>query len=183
MNTRGAAEAAPPRGTPLGLSRATLAAMTRRVFLPLAAPPEPLPQLDAVRSKLGGRVGGQVVSGVGEPVDVDHAGSSQPGVVLFSDGEHADVYLGRGRVQRTRREKLGPHAGELPSELRQVALEIRVFAGLREGERVRYVDREQGLSEALLVEKCRFGAVVLRADERLMGVGFRNLWPLESGVS
>lgn len=155
----------------------------RRVFLPLAAPPEKLPQLDAVRSKLGGRVGAQAVPGAGELVSVEHAGAWQPAVILFAEEDQADVYLGGGRVQRTRREKLLPRAGELPSELRQVALDIVVFAQLREGERVRYVDRDQGLTEAVLVEKCRFGAVVLRADERLMGVGFRNLWPVESGVS
>jgi hypothetical protein len=144
--------------------------------LPVAGPP---PSLDAVRRRLGGRAATD--AGAGDLVRVELAGTEKVGVVLFALGDEVQVWLDtglpRGLVKRTRRELTLPHEGPPPSELASVADDARVFGSLREGERVRYQPAPGTFGEGTLVEKCRFGGLLVRDDGVVVGVGFRRLWP------
>ena len=63
----------------------------------------------------------------------------------------------------------------LEGELLAVSRDARSFAALSEGERVQY-QHEGGIGEGTLVEKCRFGALIQRADGAVIGAGFRRVW-------
>ena len=58
----------------------------------------------------------------------------------------------------------------------RVAAEMRLFAALVDGDRVRW-QRTGGVAEGCIVEKCRYGAILVTRDGRLIAVGFRRLWP------
>jgi hypothetical protein len=107
------------------------------------------------------------------------AGAERVGVVLFIHGDDLDVWIDHGLVRRTRRASTRPARGPVSKELSGVAGDARVFGGLMEGQRVRY-QHEAGFAEGLLVEKCRFGALLERDDGVLVGVGFRRIWPAAS---
>ena len=64
-----------------------------------------------------------------------------------------------------------------PPELSTVANDARVFGSLAEGQRVRYEPDPGHFAEGTLIEKCRFGGLVLLEDGTLVGVGFRRIWP------
>jgi hypothetical protein len=154
-------------------------------------------RVDEVRRRMGGRASSD--PGVGQLVRLRL--SDEYGVVLFRTGEQLDVWLGGGKVQRTGQaaveplrpstEPADPHSSDsagrrtagparpaqLP-ELLGVAADVRVFASLNEGARVRYSATSDSMEEGTLVEKCRYGALILRDDNTLMGVGFRRIWPV-----
>lgn len=158
--------------------------MQRKVSLPLtqlsaAAGP---PTVDAIRKRLGGRAAGEAGAGeiVGLPAD---AGGVKQAVVVCSSGDDLFVWVAEGIVRRMPRSESLPPGLETPRELLAIADDARVFGGLFEGQRVRYRDEHGELAEGTLVERCRFGALVLRADEVVVGVGFRRLWPASSALS
>jgi hypothetical protein len=95
------------------------------------------------------------------------------GVVLFVRGDQLDVWLHGDVVRRVRRLDVRPAGEEEARELLPVARDAVAFAALREGERVHYV-HQGGMGEGALVEKCRFGGLVERADGTVVGVGFRR---------
>lgn len=147
--------------------------MARR--LPLRRAPE---AVDAVRRRLGGRAAtepcaGELVSLATGP------GMVRTGVVLYASGDVIDVWLHDailgGIVRRTRRDKASPFHGAVPRELATVAADARCFGALREGQRVRFQPEGESATEATLVEKCRFGAILARDDGTVVGVGFRRL--------
>jgi hypothetical protein len=154
--------------------------MPYRLSLPMIfADAKAPPNVDVIRKRLGGRTSTE--AGAGELVSLPVAkGSSKVGVVLHVKGDELDVWVDAGLVRRTLRARTGPAFGTAPAELTAVARDARVFAALQEGQRVRY-EHEEGLDEATLVEKCRFGALLLRSDGILVGVGFRRLWPVGDG--
>ena len=98
------------------------------------------------------------------------------GVVLFGQGEEVHVFSKAGWVRRTTRDALTQVAVP-PPELDPVANDVRVFAALEEGHRVRFQDLA-GIAHGTLIEKCRYGAVIRRDDATVMGVGFRRIWPV-----
>lgn len=152
---------------------------SKRPSLPLlsSVPEKAAPTLALVRERLGGRALSQ--PGMGEVVRYEpRPGQVMVGVVLFVDDRQADILLGeRGIVHRARRDALTP-LGEPPTEeLLKLAADVRVFAALSEGDEVLYVDAKGELGQGVLVEKCRYGGLVARKDEVVMGVGFRKLWP------
>jgi hypothetical protein len=53
---------------------------------------------------------------------------------------------------------------------------MRLFTSLVEGERVRW-ERGTEVAEGCIVEKCRYGAIIVSRDGRVVAVGFRKLWP------
>lgn len=148
--------------------------MNRRLFLPLAdGNPDASPTVDVVRRRLGGRASTE--PGAGEIVAVaSEQGAARTGVVLFVQGEDLDVWLEGGVVRRTRRSKTVEAKGA-GDDLLSIARAARIFAGLAEGQRVHY-QHQSGVGEGVLVEKCRFGALVERGDGTVLGVGFRRLW-------
>lgn len=158
-----------------------------------ATPPGGKPTVDEIRRRLGGRA--STGPGAGELVTLTIPGGEElPGVVLFADGDDVDVWveqpgssvavaLGSAVVRRARRSDLRPLRAPALKDLGDlvaVAGDARVFGALLEGQRIRY-PTEQGVTEGILVEKCRFGAVVERSDGSLVGVGFRRLLPAQPG--
>lgn len=136
------------------------------------------PTVDVVRAKLGGRA--STDRGAGEVVSVDVGGGlSQTGVVIFTRGEDVDVWTGEGVVRRARWNVVQIVHGPAPDALAQVAADAATFAGLAEGQRVRF-RHDTGTGEGTLVEKCKFGALVERDDQTVVGVSFRRLWPSEA---
>ena len=96
--------------------------------------------------------------------------------MLFSSGDEVHVFSNAGWVRRTTQAAL-TRVPEPGAALSAVADDVRVFATLEEGHRVRFQDLA-GMAQGTLVEKCRYGAVVRRDDQTVMGVGFRRVWPL-----
>lgn len=132
----------------------------------------PSSTIDAVRARLGGRARTDLQAGR----VVCFLDTGAIGVVLFGQGEEVHVFSNAGWVRRTTASALSAVAEPEP-ELRAVADDVRVFAALQEGHRVRIQDRA-GMAEGTLLEKCRYGAVVRRDDATIMGVGFRRIWPV-----
>lgn len=132
------------------------------------------PKVDEVRKRLGGRAS----SGprVGEVVRIRAEGEELSGVILAATGERVDVWVGQGTVRRVQADAVSRFRGEVPLELRTIASDITVFASLAEGQRV-MATLDGDLIEVTLAEKCRYGALVVRDDDVLMGVGFRMLSP------
>ena len=146
--------------------------MSRR--LPLKSP---TPSVDATRRRLGGRAA--TGPGAGDLVLVTTAlGLLKQGVVLFADGDRLDVWIAQDTVLCTTRERTAPLRSISAGELGAVAADARVFASLREGQRVQYLHAQADLADATLVEKCRYGALLLRDDGTVVGVGFRRVWPV-----
>ncbi|HTA94127.1 MAG TPA: hypothetical protein VK745_31325 [Polyangiaceae bacterium] len=148
--------------------------MSRRVSLPVNDPGAPRPKstLEAVRARLGGRARTDLQAGR----VVCFLDTGATGVVLFGRGEEVHVFSNAGWVRRTTVDAL-THVDEPAADLHAVANDVRVFAALEEGTRVRFQDRS-GIAQGTLIEKCRYGAVVRRDDAAVMGVGFRRIWPL-----
>ena len=147
--------------------------MARRVFLPVTDSKErPASTLEAVRARLGGRARTDLQAG--RVVSFLDTGLS--GVVLFGQGDEVHVFSNAGWVRRTTAQAVT--RVEAPAaELEAAANDVRVFAALEEGTRVRFQDRT-GIEHGTLIEKCRYGALVRRDDARVLGVGFRRIWPL-----
>jgi hypothetical protein len=172
----------------------TVCSMARRHSLPLFAlgqvslglDQEQRPTVDAVRKRLGGR--GATEPGAGELVLLTTAGGDElPGVILFTAGDEIDVWVDQraalspvparaGVVRRARRADAAPLRGPPPKELDAVAGDARLFGSLLEGQRIRFQTGD-AFGEGVLAEKCRFGALVVRDDGTLLGVGFRRIWP------
>lgn len=161
--------------------------MNRRLKLPVvdaidAAATTPTPE--ALRRALGGRLASPSSPELGRCVSLDGQ-SGRPVVVLFADEGEVHVWVGQGRVRQARRESVQGYEGEVPAEEAAIARDIARFAGLSEGEPVAFLHRQPGgpTERGTLVEKCRFGALVLRPDGTLVGVGFRRLWRAEPGLN
>ncbi len=132
------------------------------------------PRVDVARRRLGGR--GTSQPGTAELVElIEGSSAGQRGIVLFVSGDELDVWLAPGRVQRTIRAHVRPVADLDNPDFRLLASEVETFAQLREGTRVRYVDGAL-FKEGTLVEKCRYGGLVLRDDQHIVAVGFRKLY-------
>jgi hypothetical protein len=129
----------------------------------------------AVRKRLGGRATSD--PGAGEVVRIVRGTAPDVlGVVLFASGDELHVLTDEVTVRRTSRTHVSPAHGTSSEALASLAADARVFGSLLEGQRVRYVDGAS-LAEGTLVEKCRYGAIVVRDDRTLMGIGFRMIWP------
>jgi hypothetical protein len=178
--------------------------MARRVSLPITDKLlESLgpPTLAAMRAKLGGRVvwtsapgdalrvgaivsllhsppqsAGDPLPSTGEVPSPDPAATTRLGVVLALSPIDADVYLTRGMVKRTLASLLTLHAGDVPAELAAIRPSIEAFARLEEQQEI-WFDRGNGeISEGVLIEKCRYGALVGDRESKVLGVGFRKLF-------
>ena len=157
-----------------------------RVFAPSERPPalKKKPSVEAARTRLGGRMpdGGSPPAGVGIGCIVSAAapggGARKPGVVVFATAQEAHVLLDGARLRRMTPAELLPHDGDVPALLVKLAADARVFSLLSEGQPVRYADDAGGFRAGKLVEKCRYGALVLRDDGAIVAVGFRKLWPV-----
>jgi hypothetical protein len=140
------------------------------------------PSLDSARRRLGGK---PVSPSTRAPGLVVHAilrdGQRHRGVVLWSSEQDCDVWFEDGVARRVRGSAVSSYGGAIPESLARISAEARLFAMLAPGERVRWQRStpEQGGSagEGCIVEKCRYGAILVTRDGRLIAVGFRRLWP------
>lgn len=137
----------------------------------------PNPSVETARRHLGGR--GSTTAEAGGIVSIEGKGGvAAIGVVLFASESEVDVWIDEGIVRRLAPWQVTPFAGVVPETLLQLAADAKAFAELREGQRVRYATKGGVASDGAIVEKCRFGALVLREDGKLMAVGFRKVWSL-----
>jgi hypothetical protein len=135
------------------------------------------PSIDAARTRLGGRVSGVSRRAPGSLVMARlRDGTRRPGVVLWASETHCDVWFADGLARRTRAESVRSYYGHVSDHLGRVAVEMRIFATLSEGQLVRW-ERAVAAGEGCIVEKCRYGAIVVTRDGKLVAVGFRKLWP------
>lgn len=132
----------------------------------------PRSTLEAVRARLGGRARTDLQAGR----VVCFLDTGATGVVLFGQGDEVHVFSNAGWVRRTTSGALTVVEQPGP-DLNDVANDVRVFAALEEGHRVRFQD-VSGIAHGTLLEKCRYGAVIRRDDQAVMGIGFRRIWPL-----
>ncbi len=139
--------------------------------------PSSRPSIDAARRRLGGKPNVPSTRAPGVAVEaVLRDGSKRKGVILWSSDRECDVWFDDGAARRIRASAVTSFGGGVPEELARIAAEARLFALLAPGERVRW-QRQNGVAEGCIVEKCRYGAIVVTRDGRLVAVGFRRLWP------
>ncbi len=122
---------------------------------------DPRVTLADARERLGGRVlshgrAGEIVR-VGDVV----------GVVLHSDASFCDVWTLDDRARRVAVAEIAP---EQDARFADAAMSAREFARLEEGSSVVF----DGTTQGRLIEKCRWGGLVARADGRIFAVGFRR---------
>lgn len=156
-----------------------------------ASGPSGPPTVDEARAALGGRraarsgvASGGASGGAGAEAEregdgvrfTDARGSAREGVVVCASAAELDVWIGDGRFQRLAAGRASPLPLGEGHPLAEVAADARVFAGLAEGTPVHFVRRSGEIGEGVLVEKCRYGALV-EADARIVAVSFRRLWP------
>jgi hypothetical protein len=135
------------------------------------------PTIESARKRLGGRPGAPSTRAPGSFVHAALSdGTQHAGVVLWATDGHCDVWFDDCLARRTRAEVVSALVGPAPERLWRVAAEMRIFAGLVEGDLVRW-QRAGGVVEGCIVEKCRYGAIVVTRDGKLVAVGFRKLWP------
>ena len=152
----------------------------RRLNLPLlpelAAPDDAKPRMEAARKQLGGPGDTDGLAGVTARV-ATRQGVHRVGVVLYADAREVDVWFEGSLVRRTARAELVTVDPAQHPELDAVIADVKVFAALCEGERVRWSTAEGAPGEGRMIEKCRYGALVATDDGRVLAVGFRRLWP------
>jgi hypothetical protein len=157
------------------------------------------PSVDAARARLGGRLerGERGARGQAKPrfqagdlvkvtVRVPQEGEppQELGVVLAVLGSEVHVLRDSASVRRVAFEDVELHRdGTVPSELQALAGDARVFGALEETQEVRFQDDQGGLAQGQLVEKCRWGALVMNRNGAIVAVGFRRLWPLDAGAT
>ncbi len=108
-------------------------------------------------------------------------GVRHAGVLLWSTGRTCDIWCDDGLARRARSAAVLPRRGPAPESLVRVEAEVRMFASMNEGDRVRW-ERTTGLAEGRIVEKCRYGAIVVTRGGKVIAVGFRKLWPAGTDV-
>lgn len=155
------------------------------------------PSIDAARARLGGRVNeidtppagfapGVLVTFPFGDSAARAAGDDRRmhGVVVFASQNEVHVLYDGVRLRRLSPSDVTLHeGGEVAVELEKIAGDARLFGQLAPGQSVRYADESGGLVNGKVVEKCRWGALVLREDGAVVAVGFRKLWPSPTGAS
>jgi hypothetical protein len=110
-------------------------------------------------------------------------GEPRVGVVLSRDADGTTwVVTAEAEVRRSTAQDLRPFTGLVPHELASHREDALFFATLRERTDA-LVRTPRGSDEpVVVVEKCRFGALVARADGSLLAVGFGSFVPAPSGT-
>lgn len=152
------------------------------MFGDLLEKPATAPTLENARKRLGGKANRSAQTGVVvRLLDSEEAeGAASIGIVLYADEHELDVLLGERTLRKTKLELTIPAGAE--SVDAALLADVRVFASLEEGQRVRFED-EAGSADGLLVEKCRYGALVAKDDGKILAIGFRRLWPVSKALA
>jgi hypothetical protein len=136
-----------------------------------------MPALEVARRKLGGRTAVPSERAPGALVEAAlRDGLRHAGILLWASAGTCDVWFDDGIARRARSEAVRPRARPTPESLVRVEAEVRMFASFAEGDRVRW-ERPTGITEGRIVEKCRYGAIVVTRGGKVVAVGFRTLWP------
>lgn len=162
--------------------------MVKRLSLPLLkelSTSSSLPTVEQLRQRLGGRlVDVSELPPPGRLVQLQQAGDERRlGVVLFTMQGRTDVLFERGLVRRTTSDQLFPALGSTPEALQKLAKSVQRFAAMNEGDAVLVLSPGETAGNevaCVLREKCRFGALVERADGGLLGVGFERVAPVQT---
>lgn len=139
------------------------------------------PRADEMRAQLGGRAA--TPERAGELVELETSEwVSLCGVLLGESGDQQLVLVRGGVVRKADKARVQPlreaSSGQASEAgLRELAERVKRFASLHEGDSVRIEDASLGQTEGILVEKCRFGGLVLRQDGSLLAAGFSKLEP------
>ncbi len=146
------------------------------------ATPAPRPSIDVARARLGGKPEVDEAKGAaflcGQHVSFGAAGAERTtGIVVYASPSEVHVMLDAARVRRVAAGEVATEGGEPLGALATIAADVRVFSLLTEHHAVRYATASGELEGGKLVEKCRYGALVLRGDGVIVAVGFRKLWP------
>lgn len=151
------------------------------------------PSIDTARARLGGRIDevdvapggfapGVVVTFADRPAYPGIEATRQPGVVVFASKKEVHVLLDGVRLRRFPPTDVRIHdGGDVAIELEKIAGDARLFGQIVEGQSVRYADETGTLVSGRVIEKCRWGALVLNERGAVVAVGFRKLWPAPSG--
>lgn len=133
----------------------------------------PGPHLDQARRSLGGAYAEDAdASMIGRLVRA----SSHEGVVLHADGATVDVLVSAGVVRRVARAGVVALDDVALSPLRRrMADDVRRFAAMPTGRRARFLAEAGAEAEGLLIEKCRYGALVALDDGRVVALGFSRM--------
>jgi hypothetical protein len=142
--------------------------MPRRVSLPISD--DKRLSLARARQKLGGHAASH--GDAGQLVRVFRSEERRVGVVVWSDDASCDVCLERDRIVRVAKRETVPAVVVATSPLVPIAHAAKRFSALREGETV-HVDGHA----VKVVEKCRWGALVARADGTILAIAFQRLTP------
>ena len=141
------------------------------------------PTVDKARSALGGRgstgpEAGTVVAVPGGVLGRDI------GVVVYASATERDVWVGGGKLKRVPADRVEAATdGEVTAGLLTIAGEARAFAALDEGQAVRFQTKAGEVKAGTLVEKCRYGALVLDDDDKVLAVSFRRIIAAAVGTS
>jgi hypothetical protein len=139
------------------------------------------PSVDVARARLGGKPDGDdPLPGFPPGQRVSFAlssGARRSGVVIYACAAEVHVLLDSVRLRRFPPDDVAREDGVLEAELGKLAADARIFGLLEEGQPVRFTNEAGELHEGRLIERCRYGALVLREDGAIVAVGFRKLWP------
>jgi hypothetical protein len=135
------------------------------------------PSLDLARRRLGGTASTDSRRVPGSLVVVSlRSGAQAKGILLWETERYSDVWFEDGVARRARAETVSPLDRAVPASLTRIAGEMRIFMSFAEGDRV-YWQRSAEIADGCIVEKCRYGAIVVTGDGKVVAVGFRKLWP------
>lgn len=155
-------------------------ASTKPKHLQIASDREtPRLPFESARAQLGGLASGDT-EWTGRVIRLESAATYlDRGVIVHAEPGTWDVWIGIGRIQR-----MDPRpelvAEDIPDDLLEVAHDARKFAHLLAGDEVRCVVPSGTLVDGVIVERCRFGALVRVPGDRVLAVSFRRLWPASS---
>lgn len=131
------------------------------------------PHLEQARRGLGGSYADDVDAAmIGRFVRAD----AHEGVVLHADAATVDVMVSAGVVRRVARSRVvALDDVELSPLRRRMAGDVRRFAAMPAGRRARFTTETGDEAEGLLIEKCRYGALVALDDGRVVALGFSRM--------
>jgi len=129
------------------------------------------PTMHTMRTRLGGAYEEPATAELGAAVLV----GGKLGIVLATTRASTDIWIGNGLVHRTLSIHTVAYEGPLPADLATVAADMQRFAQLQPGTTVSYVEPTGEQRAGLLLEKCRFGALVAHHDGSIIALGFRRL--------
>jgi hypothetical protein len=109
-------------------------------------------------------------------------GLHTPGVVLHETEYDVDVWVSPTVVRRVGHDAvaaLDANDARVDDMLLAASADARVFGSVRTDARVVVREANGARTEAKVIERCRYGAIVAYEDGRIKAVGFRALWASE----